>query len=112
MRHAGRGQGSGYRRRQQRADAHGSTRFSVQSAELAVCAEAAVRRVDVLEDLPDGQLGRRQLVRIGREHVHRRAERFPGLACDGHHEPPLVTVPLPLLAVVGAAVAAATLPLL
>ena len=44
--------------------------------------------------------------------MHRGAEGLPALERDRHHEPPLVTVPLPLPAVVGAAVALGRLSLL
>ena len=43
-------------------------------------------------------------MRIGDEDVNRGAQRLPALERHGHHEPPLVTVPLPLLPVVGACV--------
>ena len=44
----------------------------------------------------------RPRVIVRTEDVHRRAQGLPALESDWHHEPPLVTVPLPLLPVVGA----------
>src|SRR2546425_395838 len=68
----------------------------VQRAELAAAANPATGRVDVLETLaPRGSRGG-ELPGIGGETVHRGPQRLPAFARDGHHEPPLVTVPLPL----------------
>src|ERR1700730_5846194 len=43
------------------------------------------------------------------EDMHRGAQCVPALQRNRHHEPPLVTVPLPLVPVLGAAVAAGVL---
>src|SRR5256714_1338716 len=89
---------------QQWADAYGASGIRVQAAELAVTAEPAVGGVDVREHLTyRGSRGAKP-VRLGGEHVHRGAKRLPAFERPGHHEPPLVTVPLPLLPVVGACV--------
>src|SRR5437773_450806 len=78
--------------------------LAARSTASAFAAEPAVGRVDVLENLPHrgGRAGER--TGIGGEDVHRGAQRRPALDREGHHEPPLVTVPLPLLPVVGACV--------
>ena len=89
------------RHRQQRADSHGPARARVQPAELAVVAEPAVGNVDLVENLAHRGGRGDELTSIGGENVHRGAQRLPALDREGHHEPPLVTVPLPLLPVVG-----------
>ncbi len=65
---------------------------------------STVSRVDVLEDLAYSGRGAAKFIGIGGDDVHRGAQRLPALERDGHHEPPLVTVPLLLLPVVGACV--------
>src|SRR5207237_1833956 len=84
----------------------------IETAEFAVIAESAIGRINVHQDVTDRHLGPAQLAPGSRQDMHRGAQRFPALEGDRHHEPPLVTVPLPLLAVVGAAAAAATMSLL
>jgi hypothetical protein len=65
-------------------------------------AKPAVGHIDVVQDPADGRLGGGQLIRIRGEDVYRGAQRFPTLEGDRHHEPPVVTVPVPLLPVLGA----------
>ena len=89
---------------QQRAHANGAPGIRVQVAELAIVAEPTVGPVDVLEDFAHGGCRATKSIRIGRDHMNRGAQRLPALERHRHHEPPLVTVPLPLLPVMGACV--------
>jgi len=90
--------------RQQWAYLDGTAAARVQSAQLAVVAESAIGLVDILQDVAHGRTGATKGVGFRGKDMDRCAQRLPALQRD-HHEPPLVTVPLPLPPVLGACVA-------
>ena len=76
---------------ERRHDAFLATVACLEAAQFAVVAEAAARHVDGGDNLLHGGARRAEVLRIGNDHVHRRAERGASIRTRGH-EPPLTVL--------------------